>query len=122
MRPRMYGSSESHRFLTRTSPSLGFGSGAFSRRKFASVTQPAGRLARTTRRFSVKRCEAREVVVGVAELLRDHGEAPEGMAHLQLLAHAHAAVQLDRLLAHEARVVGDLDLRRRDGPGAVLRA
>ena len=59
--------------------------------------------------------EALEVVVGVAELLRDHRQAPERVAHLQLLAHAHAAVQLHRFLADVAAGVGDLDLRGRHG-------
>src|SRR5919106_274930 len=53
MRPRMYGSSESQRFFTRTSPSPGCGSGAFSSRKFSGVTHPWGRLARTMRWFSM---------------------------------------------------------------------
>src|SRR5206468_1946827 len=38
--------------------------------------------------------ETLEVVIGVAKLLRDHGEAPEAVAHLQLLGHAHGAMQL----------------------------
>src|SRR5688572_21206133 len=53
MRPRMYGSSESHRFLTSTSPSWGDGTAPFSRRKFSGVTQPSGRLASTMRWFSM---------------------------------------------------------------------
>ena len=34
------------------------------------------------------------MVIGVAELLRDHGESPERMADLHFVGHAHAAVQL----------------------------
>src|SRR5919106_869025 len=49
----MYGSSESQRFFTRTSPSANGGSGAFSRRKFSGTTHPLGRLARTMRWFSM---------------------------------------------------------------------
>src|SRR3954467_14537354 len=113
----MYGSSESQRFFTRTSPSFGCGSGASSGRKFASVTQPAGRLASTI--LLLEGGKARQVVVRAAELLGDHGEATEGVAHFHLLAHAHAAVQLHRLLAHQARVVGDLDLGRGDRALAI---
>ena len=53
MRPRMYGSSESQRFLTSTSPSPHLGSGALSMRKLSSLTAPCGRLASTTRLFSI---------------------------------------------------------------------
>src|SRR3954469_2264244 len=115
MRPRMYGSSESHRFFTSTSPSRASGSGEDSSRKFASVTQPCGRLASTMRWFcTLELGEAREMVVGVAELAREHSEPAESVADLQLVAHAPAAVRLHRLLADVARRVGDLDLRRRD--------
>src|SRR6266480_310764 len=63
--------------------------------------------------FHLERSEALEVMIGVAELLRRHGQPPEAVAHLQLLAHPHAAVQLHRFLADVARAVGDLDLRGR---------
>ena len=68
------------------------------------TSRPAGaaHAARSTRRRALKRGEALEMVVGVAELLRDHGQAAEGVADLELLAHAHAAVQLHRLLADVA--------------------
>src|SRR6266581_8929231 len=36
--------------------------------------------------------ETLEVVIGVAELLRDHGEAAEAVAHFQFLGHAHGAI------------------------------
>src|SRR6185295_16790724 len=49
----MYGSSDSHRFLTRTSPSPGGGSGELSMRKLSSLTSAVGRLARSTRLFSI---------------------------------------------------------------------
>src|SRR3954463_8853356 len=127
MRPRMYGSSDSQRFFTSTSPSFGLDTVPLSMRKLLSVTQPEGRLARTIRLFSIillfqknsKRGETRQVVVGAAKLIHQHREAAEGVAHLQLLAHSHAAVQLHRFLADMARVVGDLDLRRRDGASPV---
>src|SRR4051794_8735289 len=109
MRPRMYGSSESHRFFTRTSPSLGAETGDDSTRKLSSVTQPAGRLASTTRLLSMSgRRETCEVVVCIAKLLRDHRKTAERMADLHLFGHAHAAVQLDRFLAHVPRRIGDL--------------
>ena len=65
-------------------------------------------------RRPLQRSVAREVMIGVAELPGDHGEAAEAVAHLELVAHAHAAVQLYRFLADVARAVGDLDLCRRD--------
>src|SRR2546429_8416193 len=63
--------------------------------------------------------EARQVVIGVAEGLRDRCESPERVADLQLLGHTHAAVQLHRLLAHVTGGVGDLDLGRRDDATAL---
>src|SRR5690349_18672628 len=54
MRPRMYGSSESQRFFTSTSPSFGAGMGSDSRRKSSGLTQPCGRLARTMALFMGK--------------------------------------------------------------------
>src|SRR6266568_9270996 len=59
--------------------------------------------------------EALQVVLGVAEGLADHGEPTERVADLELLGHAHAAVQLHRFLAHVAARVGYLDLGRGDG-------
>src|SRR5690348_12180424 len=105
MRPRMYGSSESHRFFTSTSPSRGGTTGARSILKLSSVTQPFGRPASTTRLFSMgrsERGEALEVMIGVAELLPGDRQAAEGVADLKLLGHAHAAVQLHGLLADVA--------------------
>src|SRR3954471_24031915 len=55
IRPRMYGSSESQRFFTSTSPSRSGGSGTLSIRKLSSLTHPEGRLARSTRLFSTGR-------------------------------------------------------------------
>src|SRR3954470_9123719 len=49
----MYGSSESQRFFTSTSPSRSGASGTLSVRKLSSLTQPDGRLARSTRLFSI---------------------------------------------------------------------
>src|SRR6476620_4492662 len=48
MRPRIYGSSDSHRFLTSTSPGPGFGTSASTILKFDSSTGPLGRLASST--------------------------------------------------------------------------
>src|SRR5258706_15954733 len=79
-------------------------------RKFSGVTAPCGREARRICLLTTR--EAFEVMVGVAELAGDRGEAAEGVAHLDLVAHAHPAVQLHRFLADPARGVRDLDLRR----------
>src|SRR3954464_6807287 len=49
----MYGSSESQRFFTSTSPSRSGWSATLSIRKLSSLTQPDGRLARSTRLFSI---------------------------------------------------------------------
>src|SRR5208282_438930 len=48
MRPRMYGSSDSHSFRTNTSPPSGLAMGASTMRKLSSVTAPRGRLASST--------------------------------------------------------------------------
>src|SRR5256885_4221402 len=61
------------------------------------------------------------MMVSCAVFAPEHGEAPEGMAHLQLLAHPHAAMQLYRFLADVARGIADLDLRRRDGARSFAR-
>ena len=53
-------------------------------------------------------------MIGVAELLRDHRQPPKRVADLQLIAHAHAAVQLNCFLSDMTAGIGDLDLRRRD--------
>src|SRR5207253_2258452 len=112
MRPRMYGSSESHSLRTSTSPSAGFAIAVSSMRKLSGVTAPCGRFARRTRLLAATAREAFEVMIDVAQLARDHGQAAEGVAYLELVAHAHAAVQLHRFLADAARGIGDLDLRR----------
>ena len=99
IRPRMYGSSDSHSLRTSTSPSPGSRHGASTMRKLSSVTAPCGRLASSTCRLRTpcasfamvgQRREALEMVIGVAELLCDHREAAERVAHLELVAHAHA--------------------------------
>src|SRR5512147_907482 len=51
MRPRMYGSSDSQWLRTSTSPGRGSGTSFSTMLKFASVTQPSGRLASSTCRF-----------------------------------------------------------------------
>src|SRR5512147_1791036 len=112
----MYGSSDSQRFFTSTSPSRGTGTGASISLKLSSRTASVGKLASAHALFSVisgrnpiQRGEARQVMLGVAELLRDHRQAPERVRHLQFFRHAHAAVQLHRLLADQPAVVRDLD-------------
>src|SRR6516225_720145 len=65
--------------------------------------------------------ETLEVMIYITPLARDDGEAAEGVAHLELVAHAHAAVQLHRFLAHLARGVADLDLRGRHDSSALVR-
>src|SRR6185437_1157557 len=112
----MYGSSDSHWFFTSTSPSAGAGRGVSTMRKFSGVTEACGREARTTCLLTVMTSlrvlrETIEMVVRVAQLAGDHREPAKRMAHLELLAHAHAAVELHRLLAHVAAGIGDLDLR-----------
>ena len=47
--------------------------------------------------------EAAAVVIGVAEQRVDHGQALEIMADGELVGHAHAAMQLHRRLADQAR-------------------
>src|SRR5688572_16532578 len=68
-----------------------------------------------------RRRETLQVMIRVAEGLRDHRQPPERVADLQLFGHAHAAVELDRLLADVARGVRDLDLRRGDDAPALGR-
>src|SRR5258708_17032541 len=88
-------------------------------RKFSGVTAPCGREARRICLLTTR--EAFEVMVGVAELAGDRGEAAEGVAHLELVAHAHPAVPLHRFLADAARGVRALDLRPAYGAGALGR-
>src|ERR1017187_3343667 len=57
--------------------------------------------------------EALGVVVDVAQCGVDHGEAFGVMAGGEFIAHAHAAVQLNRLLADGAAGAADLYLGRR---------
>src|SRR5258706_15794735 len=100
------------------SAATGSGAGASGARPGCCAQAPSSTVAQALRRTAssrlLKRRKALQVMVRIAELLRDHRQAAEAVAHLQLLAHAHAAVQLHRLLADVARAVGDLDLRRRD--------
>lgn len=51
-----------------------------------------------------------QVEVDVAELLADHGEAFEVVADVEFVGHAHAAVDLDGVLADELAGLADLDL------------
>src|SRR4051812_39686664 len=64
--------------------------------------RPSARATASAPRFldTIGGCKALEMVLRVAELLRDHRQSPKRVAHLQLIAHAHAAMQLDSLLAH----------------------
>jgi len=51
-RPRMYGSIDIHRFLTRTSPCFGFGIGDSIRSRSLSFGMPSGRVFRIHCRFT----------------------------------------------------------------------
>src|ERR1700761_9569415 len=62
---------------------------------------------------------AGQVVVGVAELGLDHAGALIVVADGHLVGHAHAAVQLDGVLADELAGLADLHLGRRRGLGAL---
>src|SRR5665213_649535 len=64
---------------------------------------------------------ARQVVIHRAELGLDQRRALEVMADRHFLGHAHAAVELDGVLADEAAGAADLDLGRRDRLGPVMR-
>ena len=61
------------------------------------------------------------VVLDVAQSGVDHGEAFGVMAGGEFIAHAHAAVQLYRLLADDAAGAADLDLGRRHRALALVR-
>jgi hypothetical protein len=50
------------------------------------------------------------MVVRVAKLLTQHGQPLEGVRHLHFLGHAHATVELDRLLTYVAYGVTDVEL------------
>jgi len=49
-------------------------------------------------------------MVGIAELLRERRQPPERVAHLHLVAHAHAAMQLNRFLADRSAGLGNSHL------------
>ena len=89
----------------------------FGRQRPSASSRPASNLTEASGR--VFRGEALQVVLGVAEGLSDHGEPAERVADLQLLGHAHAAVELDRLLADVPAGVRHLDLGRGDRAGAL---
>jgi hypothetical protein len=56
------------------------------------------------------------MMIGIAELLRDHRQPSEGVADHEFVAHSHAAMELDRFLADMPAGIGDPDLRRGDHP------
>src|SRR6202035_259617 len=58
------------------------------------------------------------MMVGVAKCHIDHREALEVMADVELVDDSHRAVQLDGLLADEARGPSYIGLRARYGPAA----
>src|SRR5687768_15784541 len=95
----------------------GRGAGLTSTGGLGAWAQPTS----TTSAQALKRGKAREMVIDVAEAPRERGQTAERMAYLQLLGHAHAAVELHRFLAHMARGVGDPDLCRRNRARAVAR-
>ncbi len=66
------------------------------------VTIPAG--------HDLQRPEPLEVEVHVPEQRVDHGQALEIVTHVQLLGHAHPAVQLDGVLADEPAGLAHLNL------------
>src|SRR5499426_1976101 len=125
----MYGSSESQRLRTRNCPSPGCGTGDSTSLKFASVTQPSGRLARRIWRLTgIVACPASRALVGgealgvpvaVAEPEVDHRQPLREMRGGQLVGHAHAAVQLDRFFRDCAARASDQRLRRRDRARAL---
>src|ERR1700730_9953143 len=63
-----------------------------------------------------ERRETLQVSVAVAEHQLSGGEPFEPMAYFQLVGHAHAAVQLHRLLPYEPAGLTDPRLGRRQGP------
>src|SRR4051812_5693298 len=58
--------------------------------------------------------ERGEMIVGIAEHRIDHRDALEVVPDLVLHGHADAAVELDRLLAHELARAADLHFRSAD--------
>src|SRR5438046_2664815 len=69
------------------------------------------RPALSARRVSGTR-KPLQMMIGVAERLRDRGQPAERVADLQLLRHSHATVQLHGFLAHVPARIRDLDLGR----------
>jgi hypothetical protein len=65
-----------------------------------------------------ERCVTLQVRVAVAEHQLSGGESLEQVADFQLVRHAHAAVQLHRLLPDEPACLTDHRLGRRQGPAA----
>ena len=51
----------------------------------------------------------------------DHGQALEIVTNMQFIRHAHAAMQLHRLLAHEAAGISNLYFGGGNGLGALYR-
>ena len=68
-----------------------------------------------------ERCESLQMRIHIAELLRDHGQTPEGVRDLHFLGHTHAPMQLDGLLRDLPAGVGDLDLGGRNDACALER-
>ena len=66
------------------------------------------------------RHEAPQVMVGVAQRQFDHGQALEVVRGRQFVGHAHAAVQLDRLLADELHRLADPELGGRHRAPALV--
>src|SRR2546425_367823 len=60
---------------------------------------------------SAIRRKSLQMVVGVTELPREHRQPAKRVAHLHLVAHAHAAMQLDGFLAERQPVAICADAR-----------
>src|SRR3954468_390804 len=65
--------------------------------------------------------ELLQMVLGIAEGKLEGGETAEVVARVDLLRHAHAAVDLDRFLPDVATGPADDDLGRRHHPAASIR-
>src|SRR5919108_3882232 len=119
MRPRMYGSSESHRFFTSTSPSRTCGTADFSRRKFSGTTHPSGRLASTMRWFSMVLTLVRTVACIEHRCGPKHAQHFGRAFELGVERDEHgAALRLEELAFKRFGGTGRLELPR--DPGAAF--
>src|SRR5579859_5372444 len=84
------------------------------------IERPRESAGASGRRVERQGLVALEVVVDVAKLALDDGGALEVVADGHLVGHAHAAVQLDGVLAHEAAGAADLHLGGRQCLGPLV--